>query len=106
MRFRGAVKWTTVRLGSACIISLINWLTLSSNNALPSGDMIEMDDLPAACAFEKSRVIRAAIDLRGGGGGGGGGNDVALYCSKTSASDAAITAGLSCKRNSGAGVTH
>ena len=28
-------------------------------------------------------------------------NDVALHCSKTSASDAAITAGLSCKRNTG-----
>ena len=26
---------------------------LEFNNALPSGDMIEMDDLPAACAFEK-----------------------------------------------------
>jgi hypothetical protein len=35
---------------------------LEFNNELPSGDMIEMDDLPAACAFEKSRVIRAAIN--------------------------------------------
>ena len=60
MRFRGAVKWTT---DGVCLHHQSDQLAnLEFNNALPSGDMIEMDDLPAACAFEKSRVIRAAIN--------------------------------------------
>ena len=55
MRFRGAVKWTDN--AGVCLHRQSDQLAnLEFNNALPSGDMIEMDDLPAACAFEKVKA--------------------------------------------------